>query len=173
MEELRVADDIHGGGGAVSPMTKLKRGLLEIPVYLLGAVFLFRGFAEAADLTAFHAELLKAGFLPLLVKGLCVMLIPGLQLALGLILIGHAPMRRSAAMVSCLFSLAALMIGVCAALNAGRGCGACGHLEEGSFDFQAWKPVMIYAGLLVLSVVVVFIQNNRDDSDSGAMIGDC
>ena len=151
-------------------MTKIKQILLEIPMILLGGIFLLSGFAKIADLSAFQNELLKIEFMPYCIVGLGVILIPGLQLTLGLILLLNLSqlkdLKNSAAIIAFIFLLSALTFGVYITITATKGCGGCGQLEETVFDWQLWQPVGIYFVTLLLSVVTLFIANNSDATPS-------
>ena len=161
-------------------MKKIKQLLLEIPMILLGIIFLLSGFAKIADLSAFQNELLKMEFMPYFMIGLGILFIPGLQLTLGLIFIFQfntlkklnplvgplVGLKKSAAIIAFIFLLSALTFGVYLALTTTKGCGGCGQLEETVFDWKVWQPVGIYLITMLLSVITLFIVNSNDSRKS-------
>ncbi len=63
---------------------------------VLGIIFLLAAFSKIGDLPAFQKSIQDAGFLPQWIEGVAVLLVPGLELALGVCLFTRLSPKETA-----------------------------------------------------------------------------
>lgn len=127
------------------------RGLSLLASTALGLVFLLAAFSKIGDLEAFHQALNRVTLLPLWVKGVAVLTLPGLELVLGLCLLARVSLRESA-LIS--FGLLLGFLGFSLfAVGTGQS-GDCGcfriKVPDGQ-EMSGWWMVARNAGFLLLA----------------------
>jgi len=127
---------------------------------LLGLIFLVASFSKIGDLADFHQSLDKLRFLPVWGGGLVTLLVPGLELTLGLCLLSRMA-RREAVFVAGALLLVFLGLSVEASLAGTTSSCNCFKLPTPSWlTLQGWGIVARNVALLGLSGVAWFCGKN-------------
>lgn len=81
---------------------KIINDLARLAAISLGIIFLLAAFSKISDLSAFHKALVDMSFLPVWMKGMAVLLIPGLEVSLGIYLLAGFSPKQTALIASTL-----------------------------------------------------------------------
>jgi hypothetical protein len=138
--------------------------ITPICTFTLGIVFLLAAFSKIGDLGAFHDAVWNFAFLPIWVKGISILIIPGLELTLGIGLLFRFQTRETAIIASVLL-LVFLAFGFYANIvGQTSGCG-CFHIKVPIWmQLSGWWIVVRNLVLFCLSLIVCF--GCHDDTHS-------
>jgi uncharacterized membrane protein YphA (DoxX/SURF4 family) len=145
----------------MSPISRLQP-LAGIASFVLGIIFLLAAFSKIGDLEAFHKSLQGIAFLPLWIKGLSVLFIPGFELTLGLCLLARfAPKETS------LLAIVLLLLFLCFGIYSNlvgetSGCGCFKIKTPTWLQLSGWWIVARNLVFLALGLVILRAEIQKD-----------
>jgi uncharacterized membrane protein YphA (DoxX/SURF4 family) len=132
----------------------------SICAFILGAVFLLAAFSKIGDLVAFHDAVEKLAFLSIWAKAFSILIIPGLEVALGICFLCHFQIRETAIIASALLLIFLSVEFYANTIGQTVGCG-CFHIKAPIWmQLSGWWTVVRDSILLCLSLIVCFARHS-------------
>jgi len=134
---------------------------IEAMVILLSIIFLFAAFSKFGDLGDFQKALSRYNYLPLPIQGVAVLLIPGLELALGVSLMLHSYRKQAILLAMCLLIMFTLLGVYDILFGTTPGTCACFKLSLPKwFELNGWWAIT--RNILLMGVCfVVYVYNSE------------
>jgi hypothetical protein len=122
---------------------------------ILSILFLLAAFSKIGDLAGFHHSLIQITFLPSLLQGLALLVIPGLELSIAICLIYHST-RREAALLAIGLLATFLIFGIILNLtHSSSGCGCFKISLPTWLNLSGWWIVARNCLFLLMSILIL------------------
>jgi uncharacterized membrane protein YphA (DoxX/SURF4 family) len=133
------------------PLWRLSASVASI---ILGLVFLLAAFSKIGELEAFRKSIHGIGFLPVWIKGLSVLFVPGLELVLGTCLLTRYALKETS-----LLTMIVLLIFLCFGVYSNlvghqSGCGCFKIKTPTWLQLSGWWIVARNLGFLALAGLI-------------------
>jgi hypothetical protein len=123
---------------------------------ILGSIFLLASFSKIGNLPEFEGALQSVSVFPQWVKGLTILFLPGMELALGLCLLSRIAIRE-AGLIATILLMAFLVFGIYSTLNgSASGCHCFKLAVPEWLKLNGWWVVFRNILFLCLSLIVTF-----------------
>jgi len=132
-----------------------KNSITNLVIICLGLVFLLAAFSKIGDLGSFSNVVEKMVYLPTFFKGLLILLLPGLELTLGLCLLTRFALNESVYLAAGLLAIFLLDSIYMNATNHHVDCG-CFKSAVPLLKLEGWWIAVRNLGLFVMSMFCVW-----------------
>jgi uncharacterized membrane protein YphA (DoxX/SURF4 family) len=133
---------------------------------ILGIIFLLAAFSKIGDLSAFHQSMQGISFLPVWIKGLSVLLIPGFELVLGICLITRYSPRESS-LLALMLLVIFLFFGIYSnVVGHSSGCGCFKIKTPTWLQLTGWWIVARNIGFIALACMIFWLSSRPAKQDA-------